>query len=232
LALGRCVPVYPNIGHSCGREIGATDSARICAARARRHSAAISDSASSCDQPGWLARLRPRCRRTSKRRRIGERVAAVGCVIGVAIAAPVIVVIEAETEARHDSPAAIEIPCVADGTARLGKVLPRNAASESRASAAEMAPAKAAAHARANANAAHASATHVSAAEPAYASAATEPTHMSAAEPAADVSAATETPTVPATKTPTMSAPAARKGISGQSRGESGSRGQYNHDLT
>src|SRR6202007_15756 len=97
LALGRCVPVYPNIGHSCGREIGATDSARICAARARRHSAAISD----CDQPGWLARSRPRCRRTSERRRIGERVAAVGCVIGVAIAAPVIVIIEAETEARH-----------------------------------------------------------------------------------------------------------------------------------
>jgi hypothetical protein len=142
---------------------------------------------------------------------------------------------------------------VADGTARLGKVLPRNAASESRAGAAEMAPAKDTAHARANANAAdvsaaHASAAHASAAEPAYAGATTEPTHVSAAEPthvsaaepthvsaaepAADVSAATETPTVPATKTPTMSAPAARKGISGQSRGESGSRGQYDHDLT
>jgi hypothetical protein len=236
LALGRCVPVYPNIGHSCGREIGATDSARICAARARRHSAAISDAASSCDQPGWLARLRPRCRRTSKRRRIGERVAAVGCVIGVAIAAPVVVVIEAETEARHDAPAAIEIPCVAEGTARLGKVLPRNAASESRAGAAEMAPAKATAHARANANAAHASATEPAYAsattEPTHMSAATEPTHVSAAEPAADVSAATKTSTVPATKTPTMSAPAARKRISGQSRGESGSRGQYDHDLT
>ena len=165
-----------------------------------------------------MTRLRPRCRRTSERRRIGQRVAAVGRVIGVAIAAPVIVVIEAETEARHDAPAAIEIPFVAEGTARLGKVLPRNAATESRAGAAEMAPAKAAAHARANANAAHASA-----AEPAYASATTEPTHVSAAEPAADVSAATKTPTVPATKTPTMpatktptmSAPAARKRING-----------------
>src|SRR6516165_8347751 len=174
-----------------------------------------------------MARLRPRCRRTSERRRIGERDAAVGGVIGVAIAAPVIVVIEAETEARHEAPAVIEIPLVAEGTARLGKVLPRNAASESRAGAAEMAPAKAAAHARADAKAAHASA-----AEPAYASATTEPTQVSAAEPAADVSAATETPTVPATKTPTMSAPAARKRISGQSRGESGSRGQHDHCLT
>src|SRR5262245_31716513 len=80
---------------------------------------------------------RPRCRRTSERRRIGQRIAAVGRVIGVAITASVIVVIEAETEARHDAPAAIEIPCVADGTARLGKVLPRNTASESRAGAAE-----------------------------------------------------------------------------------------------
>src|SRR6516164_7384759 len=148
-----------------------------------------------------MARLRPRCRRTSERRRIGERDAAVGGVIGVAIAAPVIVVIEAETEARHEAPAVIEIPFVAEGTARLGKVLPRHAASESRAGAAEMAPAKAAAH-------------------------------VSTAEPAADVSAATETPTMPATKTPTMSAPAARKRISGQCRGESGSRGQHDHGLT
>src|SRR6266404_6153875 len=113
-----------------------------------------------------VGRLRPRCRRTSERRRIGQRVAAVGRVIGVAVAAPVIVVIEAETEARHDAPAAIEIPCVAEGTARLGKVLPRNAATESRA--AEMAPTKVAAHARANANAADVSGAHASAAEPAY----------------------------------------------------------------
>lgn len=189
-----------------------------------------------------MARLRPRCRRTSERRRIGERVAAVGCVIGVgvAVAAPVIVVIEAEPEARHEAPAASEIPFVAEGTARLGKVLPRNAASERRAGAAEMAPAKAAAHASAGAKAAHASAAetaYASAAKTAYASATTEPTQVSAAdvsaaEPAADVSAATESPTVPTTKTPTMSAPAARKRISGQSRGESGSRGQYDHGLT
>jgi len=179
-----------------------------------------------------MARLRPRCRRTSERRRIGERVAAVGGVIGIAIAAPIIVVIEAEPEARHEAPAASEIPFVAEGTARLGKVLPRNAASERRAGAAEMAPDKAAAHASADAKAAHASA-----AETAYASATTEPTQVSAAdvsaaEPAADVSAATESPTVPTTKTPTMSAPAARKRISGHSRGESGSRGQYDHGLT
>jgi len=126
---------------------------------------------------------------------------------------------------------------VAQGSARLGKVLPRNAASESRAGAAEMAPAKAATDASAGAKAAYASA-----AEPAYASATTEPTQVSAAEvsaadvsaaePAADVSAPTETPAVRASKTPTMSAPAARKRISGQSRGESGSRGQHDHGLT
>jgi len=82
-----------------------------------------------------------------------------------------------------------------------------------------MAPDKAAAHASAAGKAAD-----VSAAETAYASATTEPTHVSAAEPAADVSAAAETPTVPA--------PAARKRISGHCRGESGSRGQYDHRLT
>src|SRR5262249_11917617 len=136
------------------------------------------------------------------------------------------------TEARREAPAASEIPFVAQGTARLGKVLPRDAASESRAGAAEMTPAKAAADASTGAKAAYASAT-----EPAYASATTEPTQVSAAEvsaadPAADVSAATEPPPVPATKTPTMSAPAARKRISGQSRGESGSRGQHDHGLT
>ena len=128
---------------------------------------------------------------------------------------------------RRDAPAAIEIPCVAEGTARLGKVLPRNAATESRAGAAEMAPAKAAAHASAAGKAAYAST-----AETADASATTEPAQVSAAEPAADVSAAAKTPTVAATKTPTMSASAARKRISGQSGGESGSRGQYDHGLT
>jgi len=124
-------------------------------------------------------------------------------------------------------PAASEIPFVAEGSARLGKVLPGNAASESRAGAAETAPDQAAAHASA-AETAYASATT----QATHASAATEPTHVSAAEPAADVSAAAETPTVPPTKTPAMSAPAARKRISGQSRGESGSRGQHNHGLT
>jgi hypothetical protein len=50
--------------------------------------------------------------------------------------------------------------------------------------------------------------------------------HVSAAEPA-HVSAAAETPTV---STPTS--PAARKRVSGQSPGESGSRSQDDHGLT
>jgi hypothetical protein len=51
--------------------------------------------------------------------------------------------------------------------------------------------------------------------------------HVSAAEPAADMSATTETATV---STPTS--PAARKRVSGQSPGESGSRRQDDHSLT
>src|SRR5262249_27000145 len=137
-----------------------------------------------------MARLRPRCRRTSKRRRIGERVAAVGGGIGITIAAPVIVGIQAETEPGHEAPAAIEIPFMAEGTARLGKVLPRNAASERRAGAAEMAPDRAAAHASAAAKTAHASA-----AKTAYASAPAEPSDVGTAAPAADVRAAADTPT-------------------------------------
>jgi hypothetical protein len=51
--------------------------------------------------------------------------------------------------------------------------------------------------------------------------------HVSAAEPAAHMSATTETATV---STPTS--PAARKRVSGQSPGESGSRRQDDHSLT
>jgi hypothetical protein len=72
------------------------------------------------------------------------------------------------------------MPFVAEAAVRHAKVLTREAAAESPARTAEMAPAKTAAH--------------VSAAEPAA--------HMSAAEPAAHMSTTTETATV---STPTMS---------------------------
>ena len=84
----------------------------------------------------------------------------------------------------------------AEAAARPGKVLTRKAATESPATTAEMAPAKAAAQVSA------------------------------AAEPAAYMSATTET----ATSAPTS--PAARRRVSGQSPGESGSRRQDDHDLT
>jgi hypothetical protein len=90
--------------------------------------------------------------------------------------------------------------------AHLG-MLTRKAATESRATTGEMASAKAAAHA--------------SAAEPAA--------HVAATEPAAHMSATTEPPAV---STPTtVSTPAARERVSGQSPGESGSRRQNDHGL-
>jgi hypothetical protein len=108
------------------------------------------------------------------RRRI---IAAVGTVIGVAVAAAVVVVIKAETaEARHETPAATEMPIVVEAAACLGKMLTRKTATDGGPSTAEMAPAKAAAHASAAAEAAHASA----AAEPAA--------HMSATGETAAVS--------------------------------------------
>jgi hypothetical protein len=97
-------------------------------------------------------------------------------------------------------------------------MLTRKAATESRATTGKMASAKAAAHARA-------------AAEPAHLSA-TEPAHMSAAEPAAHMSATTDPPAVSTpTTVSTPASPAARKRISGQSPGESGSRRQNDHGL-
>jgi len=99
----------------------------------------------------------------------------------------------------------------AEVAAHLG-MLTRKAATESRATTGEMASAEPAAHAGAAAEPAHASAAHVSATEPAA--------HMSA------------TPEPPAVSTPTtVSTPAARKRISGQSPGESGSRRQNDHGL-
>jgi hypothetical protein len=98
----------------------------------------------------------------------------------------------------------------AEVAAQLG-MLTRKTVTESRATTGEMASAEPAAHAGAAAEPAHASATHVAATEPAA--------HMSAPEP-------------PAVSTPTtVSTPAARERISGQSSGESGSRRQNDHGL-
>src|SRR6266511_3111532 len=153
------------------------------------------------------------------RRRIN---AAVGTVIGVAVAAAVVVVIKAETaEAGHETPAATEMPIVVEAAACLGKVLTRKTATDGGPSTAEMAPAKAAAHASAAAKAAHVSA----APEPAA--------HMSATGETAAVSTA-EAPAVSTSATPAVSAStssAARKRVSGQSCGERGSRSQDDHSL-
>jgi hypothetical protein len=95
---------------------------------------------------------------------------------------------------------------VAEVAARRGKVLTRKTATKSNAGTAKMAPTEAAAQMSA-------------AAEPAHVSAAAEPTaHLSA----------TETTTV---STPTTASPAARKRVSGQSPGKSGSRSQKDHGL-
>src|SRR6516165_7934733 len=116
--------------------------------------------------------------------------------VRVAVAATVVVVIEAVAKARHETPTA-EMPLVAEVAADRGEVLTRNAASETGASTAEMGAAKAA-----------------------DMSATTEPADMSATAEASTVSTAEAT------------TPAARKRISGQSGGESGSRRQDDHGLT
>ena len=102
----------------------------------------------------------------------------------------------------------------ADVAAHLGMC--RKAATESHATAGEMASAKAAAHASAAAE----SPAHMSAAEPAA--------HMTAtAEPAAHMTATAE----PAPVSTSTSPAAARKRVGGQPRGESGSRQQHDHGL-
>ena len=93
-----------------------------------------------------------------------------------------------------------------------GEPLTRKAAAESPASIAEMAPAKAAAD-----MGPAESATHMSATESA--------THMSATTETTGVS----TPAPATVSTPTS--PGARKRVSGQSPGESGSRSQNDHGL-
>jgi len=98
----------------------------------------------------------------------------------------------------------------AEVAAHLG-MLTRKAATESRTTTGEMASAKATAHASA-------------AAEPAA--------HVAATEPAAHMSATTKPPAVSTpTTVSTPASPAARKRVSGQSPGESGSRSQNDHSL-
>jgi hypothetical protein len=112
------------------------------------------------------------------------------------------------------------MPIVTEVATRLGKVLARNARSESTASAAEMAGTKT------PAQAGPAEAADTSAATEAAPVAAAEAAHMRAATEAAPV-AATEAAAV----APTSSA-AARERINGQSRAERGSRRQDDHGLT
>src|SRR5262249_47454731 len=68
--------------------------------------------------------------RAAPRRRlvVRRRIAAVGCVIGIAVAAPVVVVIEAVTKARHETPAA-EVPFMAEVAAGVREVVTRSTAS-------------------------------------------------------------------------------------------------------
>jgi hypothetical protein len=115
------------------------------------------------------------------------------------------------------------MPLMAEVAAGRGEVLTRNATTESRASTADMAKAAdtSAAAKAADMSAAAKAAAHVTATA--------EAADMSAAAKATTHMAATaEAPTV---STPTTSA-AARKRISGQSGGESGSRRQDDHGLT
>src|SRR5262245_20623066 len=116
------------------------------------------------------------------------------------------------------------MPSVAEVAAGRGEVLPRNAASETGASTAEMGAAKAA-----DMSATTKPADMSAAAEPAYMSATAEPADMSATAEPADMSATAEASTV---STAEATTPAARKRISGQSGGESGSRRQDDHGLT
>jgi cytoskeletal protein RodZ len=145
------------------------------------------------------------------------QIAAVGIVIVIGVGAPV--VIEAVTQAGCETPTATEMPpVVADVAGRCGKVLTRNAA------AAELTPAEPIAHVSTTTEpTAHVSTTT----EPTTAnvSTTTEPTtaHVTAAaEPTAATVSAPATP----------ASPAARKRVSGQSPGESGSRSQNDHGLT
>jgi hypothetical protein len=137
-------------------------------------------------------------------------------VIGVAVAAPVVV------KARHETPAA-EMPCVSEVAARRGEVVTRGTASETGPSTAEMAKAADVGPAKAADASAAAEAADVTPAEAAA--------HMRAA---AETMSTTEATTVSTTETTTVPATsaAACKRISGQSPRESGSRCQDDHRFT
>jgi hypothetical protein len=137
----------------------------------------------------------------------------VAIIIGVAVAARVVIIAGAETQAATEPPV-VEV-------AAPGKPVTRKAAAESPTSTSKMATAKAATHM---------AATHMAA------------TYMAAtAESAADMSASTETAGVSTPETAGMSTPATMstpasaavrsKRVSGQSPGESGSRQQHDHGL-
>jgi hypothetical protein len=130
----------------------------------------------------------------------------VAIVIGVAVAARVVIIAGPETQAATET-SVVEV-------AAPGKPLTRKATAESPTSTSKMAPAKAATHM---------AATHMAV------------THMAAAESAAHMSASTETAGVSTPATATMSTPASAavrsKRVSGQSPGESGSRQQHDHGL-
>src|SRR2546430_7257388 len=79
------------------------------------------------------------------------RVAAIAIVIGVAVAAPVVIIARPEVQAATETSVVVEV------AARQAKVLTRKAAAESPTRTAEMAPAKAAAHVSAAEPAAHVS---------------------------------------------------------------------------
>jgi len=155
------------------------------------------------------------------------------CVIGIAVAAPAIVVV---IEPRPKTPAAREMPNVADVAAGLGKVLARNAGSEG-AGAADMACSKAPTQTGAAAQAADmgtAETADMSAAQTADMRAAEAAPHVRATPEAASV-ASSEPATVASSEPATVTAPtssAARERVGGQSRAERGSRRQDDHGLT
>jgi hypothetical protein len=127
-------------------------------------------------------------------------------IIIAAVAIVVAIVSVRRSPTRRETPAA-QMPFAAEVATGLGEVVTRSTASQSGASTADMAKAP-------------------------DVSAAAESADVSAAETSAHMSATTETSAVSTTvSTPTTSA-AARKRISGQSPGESGSRCQDDHRFT
>src|SRR5262249_61667040 len=73
-----------------------------------------------------MAVIAARCRRLVVRGRVGGRIADVRCVVRVAVAAPVVVIIEAAAKPRHQTPTA-EMPFVAEVAAGRREGRTRNA---------------------------------------------------------------------------------------------------------